>query len=134
LAVVLAVLPSSALWTHFDYGDSILPPENLDLAEFLNEMHSARSSNERIVVIDLRDPTDFKSGHIPGAIEVDRDMRDVYALQRAKPTRIIVYCYDSFCSRSSYMARRFRRAIDVPVEIYHGGWAEWASSGLPIEL
>jgi len=92
-----------------------------------------------IVFVDARDDEHYRSGHIPGAFQLDHYRPETYlaavlpASQAAE--QIIVYCKGGSCEDSEQTAI-FLRDAGVPKEhlfVYAGGWDEWKASHMPIE-
>ena len=63
--------------------------------------------NPRMQIVDARTPQEFKEGHIPGAVNIDRDREDFFeqmdCLDKDKP--VAVYCRGG--RRSKIAAERF---------------------------
>jgi rhodanese-related sulfurtransferase len=88
-------------------------------------------ANPKFVILDVRTPKEFASGHIEGAINLDYNAPtfkdDLNGLDKTK--MYLIYCRT---------ARRSRGALDMMRElefreVYHmlGGIARWTSEGLP---
>lgn len=89
---------------------------------------------KNVLVIDVRDPTSFEAGHIPGAINVDYVNMPQQARRHLKETRAIVtYCA---CTNETTAARA---AVDLVqagvtnVKALTGGWNEWIRRGERVE-
>jgi len=94
----------------------------------------------KVVFVDARDEAEYQKGHIPGAWEFDP-----YRPEKYFPTvlpvcqaadRIVVYCNGGDCDDSESAALTLR---DVGIStnklsVYVGGFAEWTTNGLPVEL
>ena len=87
------------------------------------------------VIIDVRTPAEYESGHIPGARLIDTDTLDsdpIDAIFGADPlaepdaTPVIVVCDNGL--RSSTMARRLREA-GLDAYFLAGGLFAWVSAG-----
>lgn len=81
-------------------------------------------------VLDVREDSEFRSGHVPGAIHVPvkRLPERVGKLKRDKPYAVI--CQSGGRSRSAtsfLLDQGFEGAVSV-----RGGTGEWARSGRPI--
>jgi rhodanese-related sulfurtransferase len=99
----------------------------LTLADF-RSLHAAGDT----LVIDVRQPVSFESGHIPGAINVPlEDIRARAADVRtaANGRRIAIYC-SCPSEHSSAAAGALLMAQDVPrVSALVGGYVEWVRAG-----
>jgi rhodanese-related sulfurtransferase len=93
-----------------------------------------------LMFIDARDEELYRAGHIPGAWEFDpyrpeKFFPAVYPLCQAAE-QIVIYCNGGDCDDSESAAITLR---DVGIAtnklfIYIGGFAEWATNGLPVEV
>ncbi len=81
-------------------------------------------------VLDVREPSEFRSGHVPGAVNVPtgRLGRQLGSLKRDKPYAVI--CASGSRSRgatSLLLDEGFEGAVSV-----RGGTGAWARSGRPV--
>jgi rhodanese-related sulfurtransferase len=80
-------------------------------------------------VVDVRDPEEFKEGHMPGAINIPVA---TFALQSGvldKEKKIIVYCNSGGRSYNAY-----RKLLKLGYEnINQAIFADWKEAGLPVE-
>ena len=88
------------------------------------------------VFVDARDPGEFQSGHIPGAIsmpydEVITDPARLEAFQ-AGGKAIIVYCGGGTCELSMNLGFRLVEIGQKKVLVFMGGWPEWQAAGYPV--
>ncbi|GIV85111.1 MAG: hypothetical protein KatS3mg052_2118 [Candidatus Roseilinea sp.] len=80
-------------------------------------------------LVDVRTAEEFKSGHIPGAINIDvqtlaRRLDDI-----PRDRAVVLYCRSG--NRSSYAAHILQRAGYA--EVYDlGGIGDWRAAGYPI--
>jgi rhodanese-related sulfurtransferase len=99
-----------------------------------------RFQQGKVVFVDARDEAPYQEGHIPGAYEFDPYRPEKYfptvfpVCQAAE--QIVVYCSGGDCDDSESAAITLR---DVGVAtnklfIYGGGFAEWTTNGLPVEI
>jgi rhodanese-related sulfurtransferase len=93
-----------------------------------------------LVFLDAREEALYRAGHIPGAWEFDpyrpeKYFPAVFPLCQAAE-QIVIYCSGGDCDDSESAAITLR---DVGIAtnklfVYLGGFAEWATNGLPVEL
>ena len=91
-------------------------------------------NREDALILDVRDPGEFGSGHILGAKNVplsriDSAGSEIAAKRREKP--VIVYCDTG--SRSSRAAAALRTQGFSRVLNLSGGLGAWQQAGLPVE-
>jgi rhodanese-related sulfurtransferase len=98
---------------------------SIDIAEL-----EARIATGDVRVLDVREPDEFRSGHLPGAIHVPvrRLPERLDKLKRDKPYAVI--CQSGNRSRGAtnlLLDSGFEGAVSV-----RGGTGAWARSGRPI--
>jgi rhodanese-related sulfurtransferase len=81
------------------------------------------------VVVDVRDPSEFKEGHIPTAINIPSEKFASESGILPKEKKIIVYCNTG--SRS-YLAYRKLISLAYP-DIYQTLFADWKDAGMVVE-
>jgi rhodanese-related sulfurtransferase len=85
-----------------------------------------RAQRERsCVVIDVREPHEFRSGHIPEAKNLPLSQFNLESIPQDKPVVLI-------CQAGGRSARALRRAIDSGrknVRHYPGGMSGWRARG-----
>jgi rhodanese-related sulfurtransferase len=89
------------------------------------------------VFVDARKETEFREGHVPGALSAPAAKAEkalpqtILALPRAGV--LAVYCEGGDCQSSLLLAKRLREGGFEDVRVMTGGWAEWTKAGLPAE-
>jgi rhodanese-related sulfurtransferase len=86
-----------------------------------------RPAYESLVLLDAREPDEFRVSHLRGARRVDPDLEDVSTLNIDEEAHIVVYC--SVGWRSGAFADRMRRAGHRLVYNLEGGIFRWANEG-----
>ena len=86
-----------------------------------------------MVIIDVREDSEWAKGHIPGAVHLGRGVieRDIEDLYPDKGTRLVLYCgggYRSALAAESLQKMGYRQVLSMA-----GGWREWNEKGLPTE-
>ena len=89
-------------------------------------------NKEDAVVVDLRTPADYKSGHIVDAENISHEkiMRDIDHVSQYKDRPIIFV--DKMGQHSSMVARKLRGEGQEQVFRLAGGMMEWTGSQLPV--
>jgi len=103
--------------------------------------HDPRRERDEVIFIDARDEANYRAGHIPGAYLFDRfhpenHLAGVIAVCLTAQ-QIIFYCNGGDCDDSEHAAIMLRDSIDLPQEkvfVYGGGFFEWITNGLPVEI
>ena len=97
--------------------------------------------NQVDVILDVREPSEWDKGHIPGAILAPRGMLEWYAdpsspvakseLTANQDGRIIVQCASG--GRSLLAAETLKKMGYTNVVNMAGGFNEWTKQGFPVE-
>ena len=88
------------------------------------ELKEMLDSNEKIVVIDVRDKEDYDSGHLPKAISIPRAELDERLEELSKDDLHIVYCYNQQC-HLGLCACRLLAVKGYPCMHMEGGYKTW---------
>ena len=93
------------------------------------------------VLLDVREPSEWEQGHIPGAVLAPRGMLEWYAdpaspvakseLTTNPDARIIVQCASG--GRSLLAAQTLKKMGYTNVVNMAGGFNEWIKQGFPVE-
>lgn len=87
-----------------------------------NELQ-AKLDDEDVAVIDIRDPSSFSSGHIPGAENLPAASLTPAVFDREWPDEVIVSCYIGKSSKQ--VASILDSNIDADVSSLRGGFDGW---------
>ena len=102
------------------------------------ELLSARELNERleqgkVVLLDVRPESEFRAGHIAGAVSAPLEELGSVAASLPKRREVVAYCRGPYCFYADEAVRLLRerglRACRLDV-----GFPEWRRAGLPVEL
>ena len=86
-----------------------------------------------VAFLDCREPKEYKSGHIPGAINIPRGLLEFKIGSKLpdKNAPIIMYCKSG--GRASLATQSVNRLGYKNVKNMDGGWKAWAKAGYPVE-
>jgi rhodanese-related sulfurtransferase len=86
-----------------------------------------------IAFIDCREPKEYKSGHIPGAINIPRGLLEFQIDQKItdKNAPVVVYCKSG--GRASLACCSIQRMGYKNVKNIDGGWNAWVKAGYPVD-
>ena len=89
------------------------------------------ASGEPVTVIDVRDPDEFRDGHIEAASNISRGFLEfrIAAAVADPKTPIVLYCQTGL--RSMLAAKALHELGYEKVINLQGGYQKWAQSGLP---
>src|SRR5437773_384305 len=89
-------------------------------------------SGEPVVVIDVRDPDEYRDGHIEAATNISRGFLEFRIGGTASDPKIPVVLYCQTGLRSVLAAKQLKELGYEHVINLQGGYAKWAQSGLPV--
>jgi rhodanese-related sulfurtransferase len=84
-----------------------------------------------VVIVDVRLPSDYRSGHIPGAINLPKG-RWQNAKGLSKDKLHVLYCYSQTCHLAAEAAVELLEQ-GYRVQEMEGGYATWTAAGYRIE-
>ena len=94
------------------------------------ELHERQAGVAPLLVIDVRDVGEYKSGHVPGAINIPQQKleRQLDKLQDAKG--VVLYCING---RRTRLAEQTLIENDIP-NVFHleGGLMGWRQGGFAV--
>ena len=94
------------------------------------ELDGQIKRKEPITIVDVRLPSDYRAGHIPGAINLPQGKWHTLAGLSQDRTAVI-YCYSQTCKLAAAAAVEFASAGIAVVEM-EGGFEAWQKSNLPV--
>ena len=81
--------------------------------------------NGSAIIVDIRDPASFQSGHIPGAAHLSDDTVEQFVSSADKENPLVVYCYHGISSQGA--AAYFSEQGFKEVSSMTGGFEAWRS-------
>jgi rhodanese-related sulfurtransferase len=102
---------------------------NLNVSEF-----SQKITEPGVIILDVRTPEEFVSGHIEGALNIDFNSGNfANEITRLNPSeKYAIYCRSG--SRSGQAASIMHKAGFHDVSNLNGGVIDWTNAGLPLVL
>jgi len=90
-------------------------------------------SRKFVVILDVREPKEYKMGHMPNAINIPRGILEykVEGKISDKNTPILVYC--KVGGRGTFSAEVLGKLGYANVFNLSGGWQSWEKAGYPVE-
>ncbi len=88
---------------------------------------------EKFLLIDVREESEFAAGHIPGAIHLGKGIieRDIEGKVPDTSAEMILYCGGGY--RSALAADNLQKMGYTNVWSMDGGYRAWKEAGLPAE-
>lgn len=89
-------------------------------------------NNEKAVVVDIRDSTSYRKGHITNAINIPETELDKYLqrLEKYKQQPIIIVC--AIGKKSAYFMDKLYKQRYERVYIMIGGMSAWNNANIPV--
>lgn len=96
------------------------------------DVKSRLDKGEKLLLIDVREESEFATDHIPGAIHLSKGVieRDIELAVPDLATEIILYCGGGF--RSALSAENLARMGYSNVISMDGGIRVWRENGFPL--
>jgi rhodanese-related sulfurtransferase len=85
-----------------------------------------------VLVIDVRPPVEYASGHLPGALSLPIDELPQRLDELPRDRRIVAYCRGAYCLFADE-AVALLREHGFDAQRLEGGWPEWLAEGRPTE-
>jgi len=90
-----------------------------------------------LLFVDARPESDYRSGHIQGAMSFpvhrfDQIIGDFWA-SHPLDTELVIYCSGRLCNDSHHLARLLRDAGYERIRVYIDGFEAWENAQFPIE-
>jgi len=114
-----------------NYKD-LLSQTKKDIRELnVRDVDARRQSNEKLVILDVREKDEWDEGHLPSAIHIPRGFLEQRIEREVadKNTPIVAYCAGG--SRSAFAAKSLQDLGYKNVVSMTGGYGDWKNAGLP---
>ena len=99
----------------------------------VSDVQQRLANGESLLLIDVREESEFASAHIPGAKHLGKGVieRDIEQEIPETETELILYCGGGY--RSALAADNLRKMGYTHVISMDGGFRGWKEAGLPTE-
>ncbi len=90
-------------------------------------------AGEKLLLVDVREESEYANGHIPGAIHISKGVmeRDAETAIPDPATEVILYCGGGF--RSVLTADNLIKMGYTNIISMDGGWSGWTGKGLAVQ-
>jgi rhodanese-related sulfurtransferase len=127
LLAVAALVP--ALGEALYFRDRVSWQSPVPASEMVT-VDQARAWGGNVIWVDARPDTEFRRGHVPGAVPLNEDRwNDLAAPFLAMWTpdkKVVVYCSAQSCNAAREVAKRLRDEAQLKnVFVLQGGWEAW---------
>ncbi len=99
----------------------------------VQDVQTRQEKGEKILIIDVREESEYANAHIPGAIHLGKGIieRDIEKEIPETATEMVLYCGGGY--RSALAADNLQKMGYSNVISMDGGFRGWKDLGLPIE-
>jgi len=94
---------------------------------------AAMDSGKVDVILDCRTAKEFKKGHLPKAINLQRGLLEFKATEKIPNKDASIICYCKTGDRSCLSTCTLGKMGYTNVKSMDGGWKAWLKAGYPIE-
>ena len=111
-------------------------PANVDGATTVSIDQAAALFDEGVVFVDVRKPSDYDAGRIPGAVNLylnDGLSDGALGEEVGKDEKVVFYCNGVKCAMSSKACAKAVGWGYSQVYYLRDGFPGWESAGLPVE-
>ncbi len=97
------------------------------------EIKHRLDAREKLVLVDVREDSEWAQGHIPGATHLGKGVieRDVERFFPDKDDPLVLYCGGGY--RSALAGDNLQKMGYTNVISMDGGWRAWVEAGYPTE-
>ncbi|MFM8751332.1 rhodanese-like domain-containing protein [Rhabdaerophilum sp.] len=96
------------------------------------DVHDALSREPDFVLLDVRSPSLYAKGHVPGAINLPHGRITASKMEQwPEGTLFVTYCAGPHCNGAARGALRLAR-LGLPVKIMAGGVTGWLDEGFSL--
>ncbi|MBI3669756.1 MAG: sulfurtransferase [Acidobacteria bacterium] len=97
----------------------------------VQEVKKQLDAGEKIILVDVREESEWARGHLPGAIHLGRGVieRDIEQGVPDHSAKLVLYCGGGF--RSALAADNVQKMGYTNVISMDGGWKGWLDAGFP---
>lgn len=94
------------------------------------DLHARQESTDPLLVIDVRDVAEYKSGHVPGAINIPHKKLERQLDRLLDANGVVLYCING---RRTRLAEQTLIENDIP-DVFHleGGLMGWRQGGFEV--
>lgn len=96
------------------------------------DVKAAIDKQEKAVILDVRDPEEFKAGHLPGAINVTRGKLEFTVWDRITDRDAKIYVYCLTAARSSLATKTLNDLGYKNAVVMDAHFEDWVKAGYPV--
>lgn len=92
-------------------------------------------SSGKVLFIDTREESSYRTGHIQGAVNVplpELEAELIFLKEISSEKILVPYCDGSSCHSSLEFSNRLLAEGISNIKVFFGGWEEWTAARLPM--
>ncbi len=97
------------------------------------DVKAAIDKKEKAYILDVRDPDEFKAGHLPGAINVSRGKLEFVIWDKIQDKEAKIYVYCLTAARSALATKTLNEMGYKQAVLMDAHFEEWVKAGYPVE-
>jgi rhodanese-related sulfurtransferase len=97
------------------------------------EVKEALDKKEQAVFLDVRDPWEYATGHLPGAINVSRGTLEIKIWDKIPDQKAKIYVYCQTAIRSALATKALNDLGYKNAVLMNAQFEEWVQAGYPVE-
>lgn len=99
----------------------------------IGEVKAAIDKSEGAVILDVREPAEYREGHLPGAILIPRGLLEFKIWERVPDTSTPIYVYCKLGVRSVLATATLQELGYTNVRSMADSYMDWVEAGYPVE-
>ena len=97
------------------------------------DVKAAIDKKEKAIILDVRDPDEYKAGHIPGAVHVSRGKLEFTVWDKVTDRNAKIYVYCLTAARSALATKALNDMGYKNAVLMDSHFEEWIKAGYPVE-
>ncbi len=97
------------------------------------DVKAAIDKKEKMVILDVRDPDEYKAGHLPGAVHVSRGKLEFTVWDKVTDRDAKIYVYCLTAARSALATKTLNEMGYKNAVLMDAHFEEWVKAGYPVE-
>jgi rhodanese-related sulfurtransferase len=140
LGIAVTLIMSTAFFFNADFSTAkdmtakdLIAEAKKTISSISVEDAKAMHGKSGVIFLDVREPKEYKAGHVPGAMNIPRGLVEFQITEKIKDknTQIIVYCKTG--GRACLSGSNLIKMGYKNVKNMDGGWEAWSKKGYPVE-
>jgi len=97
------------------------------------DVKAAIENKEKVVILDVRDPSEYAAGHLPGAVNVSRGTLEFGIWGKVSDQNAKMYVYCKTAGRSALATKTLNDLGYKNAVLMDAQFEDWIKAGYPVE-